>query len=190
MSDANPFSEFDEEFKAADPAKAGSSIGRLPEGVYKGVCTQVDLQGDGNLVDKDIFKTPAGTNGLKIFLEILEPEKVGDVTTKGEIHEYVFWITSKNLPYVKRDASLIVGKPVESASELAKVAWAGHTVEFGLKDETYQGFTRSKVSFFNAWDPKAPKQDSKVSKDKPKTAAKTVKKAAEAATQAAEEPAF
>lgn len=160
MSDSNnPFSEFDEEFKNTEAARPGSSIGRLPEAVYHGVCTTVDLEGDGRMVDRDIFKTPTGTKAMKIFLEILEPEKVGEVTTKGEIHEFVFWVTSRNLPYVKRDASIIAGRPIETTQQLAKVAWAGLTVEFGLKDETYQGFTRSKVSFFAPWDPKASKKD-------------------------------
>jgi hypothetical protein len=184
----SPFSEFEEEFKNTEAAKAGSSVGRLPEGVYKGVCTTVDLEGDGKMVDKNVFGGGDKTKGLKIFLEILEPEKVGEITTKGEIHEYVFWVTAKSLPYVKRDASTILGKPVNSLAELAACEWAGHTVEFGLKDETYNGFTRSKVTFFNAWDPKTAKPDPKgaTKKDPAKTA--TTKKAA--APPKEEEPAF
>jgi len=184
----NPFGEFEDEFKNTEAAKPGSSVGRLPEGIYHGVCTQVDLEGDGNLVDKHIFGGGDKTKALKIFLEILDPEKVGEVTTKGEIHEYVFWMTAKNLPYVKRDASLILGKEVASLGELAVCQWAGHTVEFGLKDDTYNGFTKSKVSFFNAWEPKtAAKKDA----DKGKTAKTTAtKKAAAAAPKQEEDVAF
>lgn len=184
MSTENPFSEFDEEFKNVDAARPGSSIGRLPEAVYRGVCTTVDLEGDGRMVDREIFTTPTGTKAMKIFLEILEPEKVGEVTTKGEIHEFVFWVTSKNLPYVKRDASIIVGSPVETTEQLARIAWAGHTVEFGLKDETYQGFTRSKVSFFAPWDPKA----SRAGGDKAKKS--DVKPGTKKMAPKEEEPAF
>jgi hypothetical protein len=189
MPDVNPFGEFEDEFKSTEAAKPGSSVGRLPEGVYHGVCTQVDLEGDGTMVDKHIFGGGDKTKALKIFLEILDPEKVGEVTTKGEIHEYVFWMTAKNLPYVKRDASLILGKEVTSLGELATCQWAGHTVEFGLKDETYNGFTKSKVSFFNTWEPKTGKKDA----DKTKaTGAKTStnKKTAAAATMKEEDVAF
>ena len=158
----NPFSEFDESFKNAQAAKPGSSIGRLPEFAnYKGVCTTVDLEGDGVMVDKAIFEAKTGTKGLKIFLEILEPEKVGDVTVKGEIHEHVFFVTDGMLPYIKRDAAIILGRPVESMAQFAKEKWAGATVEFGLKDEASQGFVRSKVSYFNAWKPGDAKADPK-----------------------------
>ena len=155
----NPFEEFEGEFKSAEKAAAGSSIGRLPEHIYKGVCTTVDLAGDGVMVDKSIFGGGDKSKGLKIFLEILEPEKVGEVSVKGEIHEHVFWVTTKMLPYIKRDASTILGKEITTMAELASAVWAGRPVEFGLKDDTYQGFTRSKVTFFNAWDPKAPKKE-------------------------------
>jgi hypothetical protein len=157
----NPFAEFDESFKGVAPAKPGS-IGRLPEFAnYKGVCTTVDLEGDGVLVDKEIFETKTGTKGLKIFLEILWPEKVGDVTVKGEIHEHTFFVTDGMLPYIKRDASIILGRPVETMPQFAKEKWAGATVEFGLRDDTYQGLTRSKVSYFNAWKPGDEKADPK-----------------------------
>ena len=152
---SNPFGDLEEDFKQADKAEKGSSIGRLPEGVYKVVCKAVDLSGDGNLVDHQVFETKSGTKGLKLFMEILEPEKVGDVKTKGEVHENVFWITKNNLPYVKRDAAIILGRDLESLAELAEVKWAGKTCEIGLKDDTYNGFTRSKISFINPWKPNA-----------------------------------
>ena len=169
----NPFAEFEDAYKVADPAKAGSSIGRLPEAVYKGVCTTVDLKGDGVMVDREIFEANSGTKGLKIFLEILEPAKVGDTTVKGEVHEHVMWITEKMLPYIKRDASTILGKTIATMGELARVQWAGHTVEFGLKDEARNGFVNSKVSFFNTWDPKAKKDDKKESQKETRKADQT-----------------
>ena len=149
----NPFDEFEDAAKNTEAARAGSSPGRLPPGVYKGVCTTVDLEGDGVLVDKEVFTTKSGTKALKIFLEILEPEKVDDVTVKGEIHEHVFWVTDGMIPYIKRDVPLITSKPWESMAQFAKEKWAGMTVEFGLKDELYMGFMRSKVSYFAQWKP-------------------------------------
>lgn len=186
----NPFAEFEEDFKNAKPAAKGS-IGRLPEyGAYKGVCTTVDLAGDGVMVDREIFTSKGGTKALKIFLEIVDPEKVGDTTVKGEVHEHVWWITDKMLPYIKRDASTVLGREVVSMAELAKVQWAGHTVEFGLKDESYNGFVNSKVSFFNPWDPKAKKDDKKEAQKETKktsTPGKTDQKKATAAAGAKQE---
>lgn len=160
MTNPSPdFTDFDEEFKKADKAEPGAALGRLPVGVYKGVCTSVNLEGDGVLVDHESFETGKGTKGFKLFFEILDPEKVGETTTKGAIHEHVFWITRDNLPYVKRDIAAILGRDLESLSELKKIQWAGKTLEFGLKDDTYQGFTRSKTTFINAWAP--PKEGAK-----------------------------
>lgn len=166
----NPFSDFDEAYKNTDPVKGGSSIGRLPEhNSYKGVCTTVDLKGDGVMVDHEIFAANSGTKGLKIFLEILEPEKVGETTVKGEVHEHVWWVTEKTLGRIKWDASMVLGKVVPTMGELARVQWAGHTVEFGLKDEARNGFVNSRVSFFNAWNPN-------VAKDQKKEVQKEIKK--------------
>lgn len=180
MVESEPdLSDFDEDFKKADKAQPGASIGRLPESVYKGVCASVDLEGDGKLIDHEVFETGKGTKGFKLFFEILEPEKVGDVETKGQIHEHVFWITKANLPYAKRDLSAILGRDLETLSELKTIQWAGKTVEFGLKDETYQGFTRSKTTFINAWAPPkagaakdAPKKDEKKTTEAKKETAK------------------
>lgn len=187
----NPFGEFEDVAKNTEAAKPGSSPGRLPPGAYKGVCTTVDLEGDGVLVDKEVFKTGAGTQALKIFLEILEPEKVGDVTVKGEIHEHVFWVTDGMIPYIKRDVPIITDKPWESMAQFAKQKWAGATVEFGLKDELYMGFMRSKVSYFAPWKPgqevdkSKAAADSKKATEKSKTADPAKQKAGAKSTAAA-----
>jgi len=181
----NPFGEFEDVAKNTEAAKPASSAGRLPVFAnYKGVCTTVDLEGDGVLVDKEVFTTGSGTKALKIFLEILEPEKVGDVTVKGEIHEHVFWVTDGMVPYIKRDVPIITDKPWESMAQFAREKWAGMTVEFGLKDELYMGFMRSKVSYFAPWKPgqetEKPKAaaDPKKPAEKPKAATPTKSKAA------------
>ena len=147
------FGDFEDEFQKSKKAAPGAGIDRLPEGLYKGVCTSVDMEGDGKLVDHDIFTTGSGTRGFKLFFEILEPEKVKDVKTKGEIHEHVFWITNRTFEYLKRDIASILGRDLNSLSELKTIQWAGKTLEFGVKDETYQGFTRSRTTFINAWSP-------------------------------------
>lgn len=168
----NPFGEFEDVAKSTEAAKPGSSPGRLPPGVYRGVCTTVDLEGDGVMVDKEVFTTNGGTKALKIFLEILEPEKVGDVTVKGEIHEHPFWVTDGMVPYIKRDVPIITDKPWESMAQFAKEKWAGKTVEFGLKDELYMGFMRSKVSYFAPWKPGQEVDKSKAAADPKKPADK------------------
>jgi hypothetical protein len=181
----NPFSEFEDAYKAAE-AKGAPSIGRLPEfNAYKGVCTTVDLKGDGVLVDHEIFEANSGTKGLKIFLEILSPDKVGETAVKGEVHEHVWWISEKTLPRIKWDAAIVLGKPISTMEELARVQWAGHTVEFGLNDVAYNGFVNSRVSFFNAWDPKSKKDDKKDVKKTTSQKADPKKEAAGQKTQAA-----
>ena len=178
------YGDFEEDFKKVDKAEAGAAMGKLPMGVYKGVCTSVDLEGDGKLVDYESFESTKKTKGFKLFFEILEPEKVGDVTTKGEVHEHVFWITRDNLPYVKRDIAAILGRDLETLAELKTTQWAGKTLEFGVKDETYQGFTRSKTTFINAWTPEA--AAAKKEGDAPKDAVKKDdKKPAEAKKETA-----
>jgi hypothetical protein len=155
------FGEFQDDFKNADKAEVFGT-GRIPEGPYKAVCTLVDTKGDGDLIDHEKFQANSGTKGLKIYLEILEPESVkpkgkGDsIPTKGEILEHVFWVTKNNLPYIKRDISTIFGRDIDDLSEVETAKWAGNTCEIGVADETYQGFVKSRVKWFNKWAPKKP----------------------------------
>jgi hypothetical protein len=153
----DPESAFNEgmeqEFKNTPKAEAGFSVGRLPEGIYKVALTAVDLKGDGDLVDHETFQTNSGSIGVKVFMEILEPEDVDGVAVRGEIHEHVFWVTPKNLPYLKRDVATILGRDLESLKELHSVQWAGLTCEISLRDDTYQGRTTSKTAFINPWKP-------------------------------------
>jgi hypothetical protein len=159
MTQPNEFGDFEDSFKNTPKAEAGGGGGDLiPEGVYKVVCSQQDVRGDGKLVDHEVIKSKAESKGLKLFLEILDPEsvKVGkeDIKTRGQVIEHVFWVTQKNLPYLKRDAATILGRDLKSLSELTATTWAGLTCEVGVKHEVYQGFKNSRVSFFNAWSPK------------------------------------
>lgn len=183
----NPFGDLETDFKNAEKAKVFSG-GRLPvHHAYKAVCVAFNPEGleDGELVDKHFFITPAGTKAVKIMFEILAPEKVGDETVIGRQFEHVFWVTAPRegsagtMPQIKRDAATILGKELEKLSELLSSTWAGHTVEFGVKDEPRNGFVNSKVTHFNAWTPEAEKKESAASGVKPdakKEASKKEKK--------------
>lgn len=153
MSSTNPFGDLETEFQNAEKAKPGMSSGRIPpHNAYRGMCVPFETK-DGEQVDKEFFKTPSGTKAVRIMIEILEPEKIEDEEVKGRSYEHVFWVTGPNLPYVKRDASIILGADIVKLEELLTSVWAGKTVEFGVKDEPYNGFVRSKVTHFNPWAP-------------------------------------
>jgi hypothetical protein len=158
MANPNEFGDFDDDFKTAKKAEAGGGGGELiPEGLYKVVISQQDIKGDGVLVDHEVIKSKAESKGLKLFLEILDPAevKVGTETikTRGQLVEHVFWVTKKNIPFLKRDVATILGRDLKSLGELTSTIWAGNTCEVGVKHEVYQGFKNSRVSFFNAWKP-------------------------------------
>src|SRR3972149_10270422 len=118
MTQPNEFGDFEDDFKTAKKAEAGGGGGDLiPEGVYKVVLSQQDVRGDGVLVDHEVIKSKAESKGLKLFLEILDPGevKVGTeaIKTKGQIIEHVFWVTKKNIPYMKRDIATILGRDLK-----------------------------------------------------------------------------
>lgn len=168
MSDSNPFGDLETDFQNVEKAQPGMSSGRIPPfNAYRGMCVPFETK-DGEQVDKEFFQTPSGTKAVRIMLDILEPETVGEETVKGRTYEHVFWVTGPNLPYVKRDASIILGNDITKLGDLLTSVWAGKTVEFGAKDEVYQGFMRSKVTHFNPWTPE--KKDEK--KDEKKVDAK------------------
>lgn len=159
MTNQSEFGDFEESFQKTTKAEAGGGGGDLiPESVYKVVCSQQDIRGDGKLVDHEVIKSKAESKGLKLFFEILDPEnvKVGaeTVKTRGQIQEHVFWVTQKNLPYLKRDIATLIGRELKTLAELQSLTYAGLTAEIGIKHEVYQGFKNSRVSFINAWSPK------------------------------------
>lgn len=108
------------------------------------------------------LKADTGNRGLKVMFEIIEPavaldftndEKGKKVGVRGKIIEHVFWITAKNLPFVKRDVLKITGRELDSPKELMDINWMECFVEIVLKHDTYEGRTRNKVAFFNEWSP-------------------------------------
>jgi hypothetical protein len=153
------FEDFEGDFKnVKKESPGGGAFGLVPEGVYKVACCKQDIKGDGELVDFEIFKANSGTKGFKLFLEILDPAEItpkgGEkVKTKGEVVEHVFWVTQKNLGYIKRDISAILGRDIASLRELETTVWVGKTCEVGIKHEVYRGFNQARVSFINAWKP-------------------------------------
>ncbi len=158
MTNDNEFGDFEGDFKETEKAQAGASIGTVPGGTYKVACCQQDIDGNGVLVDHEVFTATSGTKGFKLFLEILEPAEMADsagemVKTKGEIIEQVFWVTQKNLGYLKRDIATILGRDLKNLSELTQITWVGRTCEIGNKPEVYKGFLQNRVTFFNPWTP-------------------------------------
>lgn len=196
MTNQSEFGDFEESFQKTQKAEAGGGGGDLiPESVYRGVLSRQDVRGDGVLVDHEVIKSKADSKGVKIFLEIIDPPevKVGAemVKTKGQIQEHVFWVTQKNLPYLKRDVGTILGRDLKSLAELTTVQWAGLTVEFGIKHETYNGFKNSRVSFFNAWSPKkAAAGDGKKTENKQQQGAPQGQQAPQQPAQPAATPDF
>jgi hypothetical protein len=170
MSNENPFADMEVDWENVEKAKPGMSTGRIPPyPAYRGVCVAFDA-GDGSMIDHQLLE-PAGKNkGIKISIEILEPSDIEGEAVKGKSYEHVFWISAANWPYVKRDAEAILGAEPKNPQALLAAVWAGRTVEFGIKDETYNGFMRSKSTHFNAWAPEKPgdkKADAKETQKKP-----------------------
>lgn len=160
----NPFGDFEADFKKAEKAEQATP-GRVPPETYKFVLTAQELhKKPGEMVDHEVFVTPKGTKGFKLFCEIVEPEQVPNPKTgephitKGAVLEHPFWITQDNLPYVKRDIATILGRELESLGELTTINWAGRTFEGVVRDEEYppgSRIIRSRIAFINPWAPKS-----------------------------------
>lgn len=168
MGNVNPFGDFEDDFKKAEKAQ-NTTPGRVPPETYKFVLTAQEMpEGSGTMVDHEVIVGKnTGTKGFKLFCEILEPEQVPNPKTKephitkGVVVDHVFWITQKNLPFVKRDIATILGREIESLGELTTVAWAGRTFEGVVKDEEYQGRVSSRIAFINPWAPPSSKEEDK-----------------------------
>ncbi len=162
----NEFGDFENDFKETEKAQAGSAIGLVPEETYKVFCCQQDLSGDGVLVDHEVFTANTGTKGFKLFLEIHSPDTVVDpdtgetVKTKGQIVEKVFWISQKNLAYLKRDIATILGRDLKSLSELTQITWVGLSCEVGVSIKTNKrGYKENDVGYINPWTPESGKKE-------------------------------
>ncbi|SRR5689334_21693683 len=156
----NPFGDFEDDFKKSEKAE-NTTPGRIPPGTYKFVLTAQDVPpNSGTLADHEVIVGKrSGTKGFKLFCEVIEPEEVPNPktgephVTKGAVVDHVFWVTQKNLPYIKRDIATILGREIDSLAELIKITWAGRTFEGVVKDEEYEGRISSRISFINQWAP-------------------------------------
>lgn len=168
------FGDFEDDFKNAEKAAPGAIEELLPPETYKFVCTTHDQKDDGVLIDHEVFKANTGTTGFKLYCEILEPESVPDpktgepFETKGKVVEHVFWVTKKNLPYIKRDLATILERDLKEMEEAVSLTWAGRTFEGVLTNEKdNKGIMRNRIVFINPWTPPAeeekPKEEKKTS---------------------------
>jgi hypothetical protein len=164
--ESDPFGGFEDDFKNTETAGPVSVPGRVPPATYRVAVGMINIGKEEDvLVDHVVIDSTAkgGSKGFKLSFEILEPEAMPDgEVVKGRTVEKVFWITQKNLPYVKRDIATILGRDLESLSELTKIPWAGKTCEIVVRDEEYQGMINSRVAFVNKWDPKTSEAAKKI----------------------------
>jgi hypothetical protein len=120
------------------------------------------------------FHANSGTLGLELSFEVIEPKEYA-----GEILPHVFWITSNNLPYVKRDVKKLTGKSLESVKELHAIKWQScfaevvNRHEVNPNDPNQRKYNR--VMFINAWNP-SNKPGTGTKKDGHKTAPTATKK--------------
>jgi hypothetical protein len=150
----DPFADIEFDWEKSEKAAPGASTGRLPvHNCYRGVIVPFDFNGDGNVMDHFFLNKEGVSMGVKICIEILDPEKVEDETVKGKSYEHMFWLTPASWPYVQRDVEVIFGKVPKHPKQLLDAVWAGRTIEFGLRDELRNGFMNSRATHFVAWTP-------------------------------------
>ena len=123
--------ELDEEWQETEAAEEGS-FEPLPEDDYECI-----------VVDAEMVKSSNDNIGLNVQFEVLN----GDHEGRHVYH--TFWLTEKNLPYVKRDLA-ILGYEAKTASELmkAKGALMHKKAVLRVGQEEYEGRTRNRVKWF------------------------------------------
>lgn len=121
----------------------------LPKGIYTFRFIKVNL-GRGKPVDHELIHTRNNISGVKVFMEVVSPEKVGRVKTKGVIVDHVFWITPHSIPYVKRDVEIITGEQLPTLRSFSKIRWSSLSVKACIHRETYMGYTNHRVRYFDS----------------------------------------
>ncbi|HRT94003.1 MAG TPA: DUF669 domain-containing protein [Planctomycetota bacterium] len=137
--------ELDEEWQEAEPAAEGT-FEPLPEDDYK--CL---------VVDAELVRSQNDNVGLNVQFEVLE----GDYEGRHVWHS--FWLTEKNIPYVKRDLA-ILGYEAKTASDLmrAKAHLVNKKAILRVGVEEYEGRTRNRVKWFSRLeDAQAAQQEAK-----------------------------
>ena len=124
--------QFDREWKEADPAEEGS-YEPLPPGDYEGI-----------VIDAKLTESQGGNVGLNTQFEVTQGEQ------EGRYIYHTFWVTSKNIPYVKRDMGMLGYSP-NSAADLvnAKRHIMNTRVILHVGQEEYEGKMRNKVRGFS-----------------------------------------
>ncbi len=141
----NFFADINDEWAKTSPEKGKGQkkdIPSLPEGVYRCILVSNELGLDAEALKS----TSTGSKGVKIFFKVLTPTQY-----EGEIIDHVFWLTLKNLPYVKRDLYTILGYEIEDLNQLLGGIFAGKTAELKVVHDTYKGWTNLKVAWFLPW---------------------------------------
>lgn len=171
------FGDLDDAFAGAE-AKA-ASIGELhPIGTYGFVITPFDAKENGQMAEYDTFKA-GETTGIRMMLEFIDPavvkdEKTGqEIKMTGKVVEKVFWVTAKNIPYLKHDFSAIQQTEIPEGEKLSKTmerGWAGRTFQAVLThEEDKKKIMRNNISFITQWSPE-PAADGKKADGKKETA--------------------
>jgi len=127
---------FDQEWKESQPAEEGSFDPLLPPGNY-----------DCLVVDSHLTESMSGNIGLNVQFEALK----GDF--EGRYLYHTFWVTTKNIPYVRRDMG-ILGYSPSSASDLinAQKQIMNRKASLNVGQEEYDGRMRNKIRSFSRID--------------------------------------
>jgi len=123
--------ELDSEWQETEAAAEGS-FEPLPEDDYTCI-----------VIDADLVKSQNENVGLNVQFEVVE----GDYEGRHVFHS--FWLTPKNLSYVKRDLA-ILGYEAKTASALlkAKGPLMHKKAVLRVGQEQYEGRTRNRVKWF------------------------------------------
>jgi len=121
----------DDEWQETEAAAEGS-FEPLPEDDYHCI-----------VVDADLVTSQNDNVGLNVQFEVLD----GDHEGRHVFH--TFWLTERNLPYVKRDLA-ILGYEAKTASELmkAKGKLMHKKAILRVGQEEYEGKVRNRVKWF------------------------------------------
>ncbi len=134
--------EYAEKLKAVDrawretqPAEEGS-FEPLPSGTYEGI-----------VMDAKLTESSTGTIGLNVQFEVTK----GDY--EGRYIFHTFWVTSKNIPYVKRDMGML-GCSINSVGDVinAQKRLMNKKAILHVGQEEYDGRMRNKVRSFSRLD--------------------------------------
>lgn len=124
--------DFDREWKESKTAEEGS-YEPLPPGDYEVI-----------VIDAKLTESQGGNVGLNTQFEVTKGE------FEGRYLYHTFWVTSKNIPYVKRDMGML-GYAPNSAADLvnAKRYIMNRRIILHVGQEEYEGRMRNKVRGFS-----------------------------------------